>query len=298
MSVRTMARVWAESQRAGSELLMLLAIADFADDDGYAYPAVGTLAVKCRMGERNASYVLAALQECGELEVQKNMGPRGSNVYRILMQGVQSVAGGVQRSAPPTPATDCRGGVQQVAGEGCNPLREGVQPIAPKPSGTIIEPPVNHQKRERALTRTPVDDLADLLVDVDPQVVADFRALRKAKRSVLTRTALQGIAREAAKAGMSLEAVLSLCCTRSWQGFEARWVQEQQGLTGFGSSGSDKRAARMAEAVPSLTSRRQTQADKLAAVSDALTGRNRERTDHANRSPGSAIDVDSRVVTD
>jgi len=37
MSVRTMARVWEQSQHAGTNLLMLLAIADFADDDGQAY---------------------------------------------------------------------------------------------------------------------------------------------------------------------------------------------------------------------------------------------------------------------
>ena len=49
-----MARVWDKSRHAGSELLMLLAIADFADDDGKAYPAVSTLATKCRMTGRNA----------------------------------------------------------------------------------------------------------------------------------------------------------------------------------------------------------------------------------------------------
>ena len=36
MSVRTMAKVWESSRHAGSDLLMLLAIADFADDDGNA----------------------------------------------------------------------------------------------------------------------------------------------------------------------------------------------------------------------------------------------------------------------
>ena len=40
MSVRTMARVWEFSSHAGTDLLMLLALADFADDDGNAYPAV------------------------------------------------------------------------------------------------------------------------------------------------------------------------------------------------------------------------------------------------------------------
>jgi len=49
MSVRSIGRVWDHSAASGSFLLMLLAIADFADDDGNAYPSVPTLARKCRM---------------------------------------------------------------------------------------------------------------------------------------------------------------------------------------------------------------------------------------------------------
>ena len=101
MSVRTMARVWTESTHSGSHLLMLLSIADFADDDGNAYPAVGTLAGKCRMQPRNAQVILTALRASGELQVRPNEGPRGTNRYRIVMpsQGVPSNAG-MQRLAP------------------------------------------------------------------------------------------------------------------------------------------------------------------------------------------------------
>ena len=56
----------------------------------------------------------------------------------------------------------------------------------------------------------------------------DFQALRKTKRAPLTTTALEGIAREAAKASMSLADVLALCCTRGWQGFKADWVAGQK----------------------------------------------------------------------
>jgi len=58
MSVRSIGRVWDHSAASGSFLLMLLAIADFADDDGNAYPSVPTLARKCRMKPRNANYIV------------------------------------------------------------------------------------------------------------------------------------------------------------------------------------------------------------------------------------------------
>lgn len=59
---------------------------------------------------------------------------------------------------------------------------------------------------------------------VSDSVWSDFLAIRKAKRAPLTATALEGIEREATKAGMNLADVLALCCTRGWQGFKADWV--------------------------------------------------------------------------
>lgn len=85
MSVRASDRVWSHSKRTGSELLMLLAIADFADDAGNAFPSVPTLAAKCRMTTRNVNHILVVLQDCGELEVRRNAGPRGTNLYRITL---------------------------------------------------------------------------------------------------------------------------------------------------------------------------------------------------------------------
>jgi uncharacterized protein YdaU (DUF1376 family) len=59
---------------------------------------------------------------------------------------------------------------------------------------------------------------------VDQKVWDDFLAIRKAKRSPMTNTALQGIQREADKAGWPLETVMQECVTRGWQGFKAEWV--------------------------------------------------------------------------
>ena len=63
-------------------------------------------------------------------------------------------------------------------------------------------------------------------IDVSESVWNDFLAIRRAKKSPLTETALKGIKREASNAGMSLEKVLQLCCARGWQGFKADWVTD------------------------------------------------------------------------
>ena len=52
----------------------------------------------------------------------------------------------------------------------------------------------------------------------------DFVALRKAKKAAVTNTAIAGLLRDAHKANMSLEQVMSTCCERGWVGFKADWL--------------------------------------------------------------------------
>lgn len=63
---------------------------------------------------------------------------------------------------------------------------------------------------------------------VDNQVAADFIKLRTAKRSPLSQSALDGIKREAIKAGLSLPDVILICVERGWQGFNASWLDDKK----------------------------------------------------------------------
>lgn len=64
----------------------------------------------------------------------------------------------------------------------------------------------------------------DLFDGVSPQIAKDFKALRRAKKAAITKTAIDGIRREAAKASLTLESALAMCCERGWIGFKADWV--------------------------------------------------------------------------
>ena len=66
-------------------------------------------------------------------------------------------------------------------------------------------------------------DLDDLLYDVTQQTKSDFKKLRSAKKSPITQRAIEGIRREAQKAGITLENALIECCERGWVGFKAEW---------------------------------------------------------------------------
>lgn len=65
---------------------------------------------------------------------------------------------------------------------------------------------------------------------VSLSVWQDFLKLRKTKKAPVTDTAIEGIRREALKAGIGLSDALATCCQRGWTGFKADWVA-QQGLT-------------------------------------------------------------------
>lgn len=151
MSVLAMKTVFEHSQHSGTELLMLLAIADFADDDGRAYPSVPTLAKKTRMQPRNANYVLAELQRSGELSVLRNAGPRGANLYRInLVRLHADPAPGCSPAHDCTPEADCMPAKECTPAPDCT---EPLQPSAQSPASecrlplhpAAAEPPVNHQ---------------------------------------------------------------------------------------------------------------------------------------------------------
>ena len=71
-------------------------------------------------------------------------------------------------------------------------------------------------KRSRANVECPKS------VSID--VWEDYLKIRKAKKAPITRTALNGIIKEADKAGLGIEKVLTMCCERGWIGFKAEWI--------------------------------------------------------------------------
>jgi uncharacterized protein YdaU (DUF1376 family) len=87
---------------------------------------------------------------------------------------------------------------------------------------TDVQPTNNHkpitknqEPRKKAIA--PPDGVTD-------SVWQDWLQLRKAKKASVTQTAVDGIEREARKAGVSLQVALETCCERGWTGFKAEWM--------------------------------------------------------------------------
>ena len=82
---------------------------------------------------------------------------------------------------------------------------------------------------------------ADKPPDVEPDVWDDFLKHRKAKKAKVTATALEGIRREATKAGWSMNDALKEICLRGWQGFKADWVIENKREVSKGNANDELR---------------------------------------------------------
>ena len=63
---------------------------------------------------------------------------------------------------------------------------------------------------------------------VSVEVWNDFVAQRKKARAVVSETVIKSIAKEAQKAGWSLEQALAECAARGWRGFKAEWVKDKE----------------------------------------------------------------------
>jgi Helix-turn-helix domain len=61
MSIRIMSMVWADAPYRGSVLLLLLALAGWANEAGTCWPSLPTIAKKTRLGTRQVNNILKRL---------------------------------------------------------------------------------------------------------------------------------------------------------------------------------------------------------------------------------------------
>ena len=177
MSVAATNWVWTESKAEGADRLVLLALADFADEDGNCFGSWGKLEQKTRLARRTIADCLRRLQKSGELVMMQ----RGTR--KITGTGVQatiwSIPGVAKMGADAAPKSG--GWVQEMhlsgadaAPKWCNPCTPTISniknadsapaPVASLPSPLAIEPcspppkKRGSKKPSNTLTRSDLDD--------------------------------------------------------------------------------------------------------------------------------------------
>lgn len=128
MAFEYTAKVWENSNSVGNARLVLLVIADRANENGECWPSVADLVSRTKACERSVRGSLKELEDMGEISVVKNGGRRGTNLYRITVN--DNLVSGA-KSAPAKSA-----GVQNLQGGGAKSAPLGVQNLHPE---SVIE---------------------------------------------------------------------------------------------------------------------------------------------------------------
>ncbi len=138
MSIKLMSQAWEQSDVGGSELLLLLALADFANDEGVCWPSTPQLAKKIRLSDRQTQRLIDKLANDGYVEIVDAGGGRSKHpVYKV------KPAKGDKMTPNPEPER-----VTPVTQRVTSSTQKGdVDVTGIKPS---IEPPIEPSRKKRA----------------------------------------------------------------------------------------------------------------------------------------------------
>ena len=189
--------------------LLLIVLADYANDEGMAWPSVKTMAEETEKSERSIQLLLRKLEQMRLIRkgdqklVAKYAKGRRPTVYKLFptaKKGETPMDATVERGETHftpetgctgethfTPETGCTGAthftprVQPTSPEGCNPLHptgethfvSGVKPTSPKPSQEPSIEPSRESTRASKTDTTRLQALANLTPDQSHRQLAD-----------------------------------------------------------------------------------------------------------------------------
>lgn len=205
MSMRLMVQAMNCEVGNPARKLVLLKLADNANDDGICFPSYQYIADKCEMTRRSAISHIEYLIKMGLVSKKERKNKDGSisNLYFLhLEQGSENFALGGENIS--------------LGSE--NFALGGSENISPRTSHSLE--PVNEPKK------TTQKSESEILLEqfgITGQLAKDFIAHRKTKRGAISETQLSRLQKQADKAGISICEVVEICIERNWQGFNASW---------------------------------------------------------------------------
>jgi hypothetical protein len=197
--------------------LVLLKLADNANDQGECWPSYNYIAEQCEMSRRSVMDHVKKLEKSGFLRREYRKGVKGnsSNVFHLDFDENTGL-GGESTALPPSESAAL--GSESAA----LPL---VNLLHPEP---VTLEPVNESLKDVVTTskKSPLD-FSKWPSLPSEQVFKDWLAIRKQKKAKLTQTAINRLAPHLVKAvaaGCSVDDVFELCASRCWIGFEFDWL--------------------------------------------------------------------------
>ena len=113
---------------------------------------------------------------------------------------------------------------KEKAVNSANARWSNTNPMRTHPERNADAPVIDANQKPITINHKPIKNTVAPPIGVTDSVWQDWVKLRKEKRAAVTQTAINGIEREAKKAGVSLQVALETCCERGWTGFKADWL--------------------------------------------------------------------------
>lgn len=195
--------------------LVLIKLADNANDKGECFPSVAYIAEQCEISERSVQNHIKQLEVDGLLKIESRKSENGlnkSNIYYLNFSGANPAPYGANGSS--SGANAAPSGESPAPSHGANPA-----PI----TSHIIEP-VNNLVINGF-------DFSGLDGMLEKNLIDDFIKFRKSIKKPLTQGAVNYLIRElnkAVRAGYNPNELIEMTLSRGWQTFEYRYLNNQQ----------------------------------------------------------------------
>lgn len=226
MSVEALTWAFRQTMKHSSAKFVLVALANCASTESMeAYPSVAHLADATGQDRKTVLENLKRLRELGLIE---DLGLRKGATGQVVVYRLKSSENGTVKESQKRNSTE----------NGTVPFLDGNSPVFPPEQSRFslkesrkrdTEPsePSRNRKSNQKKKKAPACAVARP-EGVSEQTWGDWLIIRKSKHAPVTETALAGIRREAAKAGVDIAEALRTCCERGWGGFKAEWLKPNE----------------------------------------------------------------------
>ncbi len=215
---------WAWQQKVtATQKLVLLSLADRADENHNCYPSTARLCDDTGLYRETIFEAIKQLEQLKLLSVTRQLGK--GNKFTLL--GVSNRH--ETSSEKPTSRK------KHTSSEMPTPTSSDLPTTQSVNADTYQSVNADTESTNESINNLPIESKTkkqNFFADVNPQIVSDYLAVRKAKKAPpVSKTVFDGLCREANKAGCTIEQALVTCIERNWVGFRAEWVEQKQGYS-------------------------------------------------------------------
>ena len=202
---------WAWMQKLPpTRKLVLLSLADRADENHRCYPSIARLSADTGLYRETIMEAIASMEASGVLSVTRRSG-QGS-IYQLI--GVEDRYAETSREKPT--------GMEKPTSRE-KPTRQSGKADYHQSGKADSNLPIEPTKESKYAPSAHLRSLG-----AEKNLIDEWFKVRKQKRLTNTQTAMNLFVSEVEKSGRDINEVLTKCVEKSWGGFDASWSWSQQ----------------------------------------------------------------------